>query len=76
MNDLMTKSFLSYVELKKQAMKDIEAEGDLGVGQFDPRDEHNLSKFFEDVTLIKDDMEEITNLLRDLQDIKTRGKDH
>ena len=28
MNDLMTKSFMSYVDLKKAAMKDLEAGGD------------------------------------------------
>ncbi|XVF45298.1 hypothetical protein PTKIN_Ptkin02bG0194400 [Pterospermum kingtungense] len=76
MNDLMTKSFLSYVELKKQALKDIEAEADLENGQFDPPppDEQNLSKFFQDVTLIKNDMEDITNLLLDLQDLKQAAK--
>ncbi|XP_022725077.1 syntaxin-112-like [Durio zibethinus] len=74
MNDLMTKSFLSYVELKKQALKDIEEEADLEMGQFDPTYEQNLSKFFEDVTLIENDMEEITNLLLDLQDLKQEAK--
>ncbi|XVE93645.1 hypothetical protein REPUB_Repub01dG0212000 [Reevesia pubescens] len=73
MNDLMTKSILSYVELKEQAMKDIEAEeaNDLEMGQHDPSDrEQNLSNFFEDVTLIKNDIEEIANLLLDLQHLK------
>lgn len=72
----MTKSFQNYVELKKQAMKDIDAdESDLENGQFDPsNDQENLSKFFEDVTLIKNDMEEITNLLLDLQDLKQEAK--
>ncbi|XVE49034.1 hypothetical protein DITRI_Ditri01bG0049500 [Diplodiscus trichospermus] len=74
MNNLMTKSFLSYVELKKQAMKDIEAEYDLGMGQYDHGDEQNLSKFFEDVALIKNDMEGITHLLLDLQDLKQEAK--
>ncbi|OMO74336.1 hypothetical protein CCACVL1_16827 [Corchorus capsularis] len=74
MNDLMTKSFLSYVELKKQALKDIEAEVDIEMGQVDPKEEQNLTKFFEDVTLIKNDMEEITNLLLDLQELKEEAK--
>ncbi|KAK2991695.1 hypothetical protein RJ640_016401 [Escallonia rubra] len=69
MNDLMTKSFLSYVELKKQAMKDLEAGPDMEMGQLDPTDERNLSEFFEQVTATKADMEEITNLLLDLQDL-------
>ncbi|KAG8368225.1 hypothetical protein BUALT_Bualt15G0023000 [Buddleja alternifolia] len=71
MNDLMTKSFLSYVDLKKQAMKDLESGPDIEMGQLDPADEKNLSRFFEEVGAIKADMEEITNLLLDLQDLNT-----
>ncbi|BBH07935.1 syntaxin of plants 112 [Prunus dulcis] len=65
MNDLMTKSFLNYVELKKQAQKDLEADLDVeaGQGQLNPSDQENLSLFFQEVTPIKRDMEEITNLL-------------
>ncbi|KAJ6919392.1 hypothetical protein NC651_013375 [Populus alba x Populus x berolinensis] len=33
MNDLMTRSFLSYVELKKQAQKDLKAELDIESNQ-------------------------------------------
>ncbi|KAL7206736.1 hypothetical protein ACSBR2_019449 [Camellia fascicularis] len=74
MNDLMTKSFLSYVELKKQAMKDIESGPDIEMGQLDPADEKNLSQFFQEVATIKDDMEEITSLLLDLQDLNEETK--
>ncbi|KAL6209588.1 hypothetical protein ACLB2K_020528 [Fragaria x ananassa] len=74
MNDLMTKSFTSYVDLKKQAMKDIEAEPDLEMGQLEPAEEQNLANFFEEVTAIKADMEEITNLLLDLQDLNEETK--
>nr|GMD84386.1 syntaxin-112-like [Ipomoea batatas] len=76
MNDLMTKSFMSYVELKKQAMKDLESgpDPDIEMGQLDPGDERNLSKFFEDVGAIKADMEEISNLLLDLQDLNEETK--
>ncbi|CAB4290150.1 unnamed protein product [Prunus armeniaca] len=74
MNDLMTKSFLSYVDLKKQAMKDLESEPDLEMGKLDPADEQNLTQFFEQVTTIKADMEEITNLLLDLQDLNEETK--
>ncbi|XP_004230942.2 syntaxin-112 [Solanum lycopersicum] len=70
MNDLMTKSFLSYVELKKQAMMDVEAGPDIEMGQLDPTDERNLSKFFEEVAVIKSDMEEINNL----QDLNRKTK--
>ncbi|XP_022774147.1 LOW QUALITY PROTEIN: syntaxin-112-like [Durio zibethinus] len=69
MNDLMTKSFLSYVELKKQTEKDLEADLDMekGQGQLNPTDEKNLSQFFQEVASIKITMEEITNLVFDLQ---------
>ncbi|CAI9764378.1 unnamed protein product [Fraxinus pennsylvanica] len=75
MNDLMTKSFLSYVDLKKQAMKDLEAGvDDIEMGKLNPTDEMNLSKFFEEVYAIKADMEEITNLLLNLQDLNEEVK--
>ncbi|XAR69565.1 hypothetical protein NMG60_11001207 [Bertholletia excelsa] len=74
MNDLMTKSFLSYVELKKQAMKDLEAGPDLEMGQLDLADERNLSQFFEAVASIKNDMQEISNLLLDLQQLNEETK--
>uniref|UniRef100_A0A3Q7ETQ0 t-SNARE coiled-coil homology domain-containing protein n=1 Tax=Solanum lycopersicum TaxID=4081 RepID=A0A3Q7ETQ0_SOLLC len=70
----MTKSFLSYVELKKQAMMDVEAGPDIEMGQLDPTDERNLSKFFEEVAVIKSDMEEINNLLVNLQDLNRKTK--
>lgn len=74
MNDLMTKSFLSYVDLKKQAMKDLEAEPDIEMGKLDPAEEQNLSQFFEEVAGIKAEMEEITNLLLNLQDLNEETK--
>lgn len=74
MNDLMTKSFLSYVDLKKQAMKDSETEPDIEMGQLDPADERNLTKFFDEVGAIKADMDEITHLLGDLQDLNEETK--
>ncbi|XP_043709993.1 syntaxin-112-like [Telopea speciosissima] len=74
MNDLMTKSFLSYVELKKQALKDLEAGPDIEMGQLGPPDEENLALFFEEVSAIKAEMEEITNLLLDLQGLNEEAK--
>lgn len=74
MNDLMTKSFLSYVDLKKQAMKDLEAEPDIEMGKLDPADEQNLAQFFEEVAGIKADMEEIADLLLNLQDLNEETK--
>lgn len=74
MNDLMTKSFLNYVDLKKQAMKDLEAGTDVEMGQLDASDERNLSKFFEEVGAIKSEMEEITNLLLHLHELNEDTK--
>ncbi|XVF15781.1 hypothetical protein REPUB_Repub09cG0186100 [Reevesia pubescens] len=74
MNDLMTKSFLSYVELKKQAEKDLEADLDIEIGQLNPTDEKNLSRFFQEVESIKIIMEEITNLVFDLQTLNEETK--
>ncbi|KAI8025484.1 Syntaxin-112 [Camellia lanceoleosa] len=55
-------------------MKDIESGPDIEMGQLDPADEKNLSQFFEEVATIKDDMEEITSLLLDLQDLNEETK--
>ncbi|KAI3699413.1 hypothetical protein L2E82_43699 [Cichorium intybus] len=79
MNDLMTKSFLSYVDLKKQAQIDIDSEDkDLEKGnqeqKITPSDEADLSKFFQEVDAIKSNMEEITNLLFDLQTLNEEAK--
>ncbi|KAI3415099.1 uncharacterized protein J3R85_015401 [Psidium guajava] len=74
MNDLMTQSFLNYVELKKQAQNDLEAELDLEMGQLNAAEEQNLSQFFCEVDAIKSEMEEITNLLLDLQSLNEEAK--
>ncbi|KAJ0987313.1 hypothetical protein J5N97_005669 [Dioscorea zingiberensis] len=76
MNDLMTKSFLSYVELKKQALKDQEANSmpDLEAGGLTKAEEENLSRFFQEVGTIQEEMEAISNLLLDLQDLNEESK--
>lgn len=75
MNDLMTKSFLSYVELKKQAQTDLEADLDIEKGQtLGPKDEENLSQFYQEVAMVKSEIEEITNLLSDLQALNEEAK--
>ncbi|XP_077242762.1 syntaxin-112-like [Tasmannia lanceolata] len=74
MNDLMTKSFLNYVELKKQALKDLEAGPDLEMASLSHADEQNLAQFFNEVGIIKTEMEEITSLLLDLQDLHKEKK--
>ncbi|GAB4846834.1 hypothetical protein Ancab_025841 [Ancistrocladus abbreviatus] len=75
MNDLMTKSFLNYVDLKKQAQLDLKAElAEEETGQLKPEDEHNLTLFFQEVEEIKSRMEEITSLLHDLQALNEETK--
>lgn len=74
MNDLMTQSFLSYVELKKQAHIDLESDRDLELGKLTHTDEQNLSQFFQQVEVIKCDMKEITHLLLDLQNLNEETK--
>ncbi|KAI3712884.1 hypothetical protein L1987_71453 [Smallanthus sonchifolius] len=79
MNDLMTKSFLSYAELKKQAQMDVKSEEkDVELGFQDPKispsDEVNLSKFFQEIEAINSTMEEITSLLTDLQTLNEETK--
>ncbi|VVA90518.1 unnamed protein product [Arabis nemorensis] len=55
MNDLMTKSFMSYVELKKAAMKDLEAGPDFDLEMANKTDE-NLSSFLEEAENVKSEM--------------------
>ncbi|KAL9685302.1 hypothetical protein QQ045_022750 [Rhodiola kirilowii] len=75
MNDLMTKSFLNYVDLKKQAQMDLKSEIDLeNQSQFNPASEENLARFFDEVEAIKSKMEEIANLLTDLKGLNEETK--
>ncbi|KAL4199185.1 hypothetical protein AMTRI_Chr03g49920 [Amborella trichopoda] len=69
MNDLMTKSFMNYVELKKQALKDLEAGPDIELSDLSLEDEENLGQFFEEVGAIKGDIEILYDLLRNLKDV-------
>ncbi|CAG7871821.1 unnamed protein product [Brassica rapa] len=71
MNDLMTKSFLSYVELKKQAKIDTESERDVEKGE---SNEEALSAFFAEIESIKTLIEEITHLLLELQNLNEETK--
>ncbi|XP_048590969.1 syntaxin-112-like [Brassica napus] len=71
MNDLMTKSFLSYVELKKQAKIDTESERDVEKGELN---EEALSAFFAEIESIKTLIEEITHLLLEVQNLNEETK--
>ncbi|CAN4099590.1 unnamed protein product [Withania somnifera] len=72
MNDLMTKSFTSYVDLKKAAMKDAESGPDLemGITQMD----RNLTAFLEEAEKVKLEMNSIKDILRRLQDTNEESK--
>ncbi|XP_073109971.1 syntaxin-112 isoform X1 [Elaeis guineensis] len=76
MNDLMTRSFMSYVELKKQALKDLEADPilDLETGGLSCAEDQNLSFFFVEIGAIQCDMEDISSLLLDLQFLNEETK--
>lgn len=82
MNDLMTKSFLSYVELKKRAQMDLDLDLDQGAGRDVEKGEvvgtdggdNNLFHFFQEVEVIVGDMQEIMNLLVDLQSLNEESK--
>ncbi|CAL1384943.1 unnamed protein product [Linum trigynum] len=62
MNDLMTKSFMDYVELKKEAMQ--EPMSDLEKGLESKKEYHN-KKYFEEVKLVEAEIEELNILLHD-----------
>ena len=66
MNDLLTRSFTNYVDLKCVALKeDLEASSEMEM--VDLETEQNLGQFFEEVSGIKADMETIKELLVKLQ---------
>ncbi|OVA09924.1 Target SNARE coiled-coil domain [Macleaya cordata] len=78
MNDLMTKSFTNYVDLKKEAMKDLEAgpsdfhdvEMTATPHQMDP----NLSQFLEEAEKVKEEMGSIRDILGKLQEANEESK--
>lgn len=75
MNDLMTKSFTNYVDLKKEAMKDLEAGRDLELGMMTMTQmDQNLSAFLEEAENVKKEMSFIREILGRLQDLNEEGK--
>ncbi|KAG8078632.1 hypothetical protein GUJ93_ZPchr0007g4491 [Zizania palustris] len=77
MNDLMTKSFMSYVDLKKAAMKDLEAGGDgvelPEVGAGGVTDER-LRAFFQEAEAVEGEMAAIRDALARLHAANEEGK--
>ncbi|RRT38143.1 hypothetical protein B296_00046784 [Ensete ventricosum] len=80
MNDLMTKSFMSYVELKKQALKDLEAGADdptkveAAAGCLTRVEEENLARFFSEIGGIQSEMDDVSSLLVDLRFLNEESK--
>lgn len=77
MNDLMTKSFTSYVDLKKTAMKDL----DLEAGpdhhlemQTTQQPDHNLTLFLQEAELVKQEMNSIRQTLIQLESANQESK--
>lgn len=68
----MTKSFTSYVDLKKAAMKDVEAGPDLEMGM--TQIDQNLNAFLEEAEKVKLEMNSIKDILRRLQDTNEESK--
>ncbi|XP_051128873.1 syntaxin-related protein KNOLLE [Andrographis paniculata] len=74
MNDLMTKSFTSYVDLKREAMKDLESgtPPDLEMGLSKP--DQNLTAFLDEAEEVKKEMNSIRQILSRLHDANEEGK--
>ncbi|WCJ43694.1 Syntaxin-related protein KNOLLE [Euphorbia peplus] len=74
MNDLMTKSFISYVDLKKEAMKDLEAGPDVEMGNPPSTMDRNLGLFLEEAENVKKEMNSIREILISLQESNEESK--
>jgi syntaxin 1B/2/3 len=71
----MTKSFMSYVDLKKAALKDdLECGGGLESELEMASGDENLRLFFEEAGLVKEEMASIRGLLTSLQEANEEGK--
>lgn len=72
----MTKSFTSYVDLKKEAMKDLEAgpDADLEMQNATNTMDRNLSLFLEEAETAKKEMESIREILVRLQESNEESK--
>ncbi|KAJ8762750.1 hypothetical protein K2173_017565 [Erythroxylum novogranatense] len=76
MNDLMTKSFMSYVDLKKEAMRDLEAgpDPDLEMANASNTIDQNLGMFLEEAEHVKKEMGSIREILERLQESNEESK--
>lgn len=76
MNNLMTRSFLSYADLKKEAMKDLEAgiEDPPAAGIEMSKTDEILRPFFEEAGMVKEEMASIRGLLSLLETANEESK--
>ena len=74
MNDLMTKSFTSYVDLKKEAMKDLEAGPEYDVQMTGTPLDRNLNLFLEEAEKVKQEMSVIREILAKLHEANEESK--
>jgi len=72
MNDLFSRSFKNYANLREDARKDLEAGYD--VEMVGVNTEESLGQFFEEVEDVKNDMESVEGLLRKLQNSHEESK--
>ncbi|KAK4434085.1 Syntaxin-related protein KNOLLE [Sesamum alatum] len=72
MNDLMTKSFTSYADLKKEAMKDLDSGPDLELGM--TQIDQNLTAFLEEAEEVRKEMNSIREILARLEASNEEGK--
>ncbi|XP_074281602.1 syntaxin-related protein KNOLLE-like [Silene latifolia] len=72
MNDLMTKSFLSYIDLKKAASKDEESDLEMGTGgaNLDPK----MEAFLEEAEKVKAEMSSISDILMGIEAANSESK--
>ncbi|GLT29331.1 hypothetical protein SLA2020_042050 [Shorea laevis] len=75
MNDLMTKSWATYVDLKKEAMRDLEAgpDYDLEMSTANSMDQ-NMGLFLEEAEKVKQEMGVIREILGRLQEANEESK--
>ncbi|KAG5560281.1 hypothetical protein RHGRI_003545 [Rhododendron griersonianum] len=76
MNDLMTKSFVSYVDLKKEAMKDLEAgpDPDIQMTAAAIHMDKHLGSFLDQAEKVKEQMGSIRVILTRLQESNEESK--
>ncbi|WOH12752.1 hypothetical protein DCAR_0832260 [Daucus carota subsp. sativus] len=75
MNDLMTKSWESYKNLKKEAFKDLEAglDDDIEMSKTNKMDQ-NLTSFLSEAETVKEEMNTIREILNQLQQSSEESK--